>query len=92
MESRVELSDLTSESEEEGPRTVVDLTATQQPNTEFEPQAARAGMCGVISGLMLCHSQHKQAQGQLDLEDLDEISVFNIHVIHSTTEACFEDI
>jgi len=32
------------------------------------------------------------AQRPLDLNDLDDISAFNIHVIHSTTEACFEDL
>jgi len=41
----VELSDLSTESEEEEPRTSVHLTATQRLNTEFELQAARAGMC-----------------------------------------------
>jgi len=40
----VELSDLSSESEEES-RTSVHLTATQQLSTGFELQAARAGMC-----------------------------------------------
>lgn len=43
-EEEVEVSDLSSESEGEEPRTSIQLTATQRLNTGFELQAARAGM------------------------------------------------
>lgn len=41
------LEDLDSESEEES-QTSVHITASQQLNTEFELQAARAGMCSQL--------------------------------------------
>jgi len=41
---------------------------------------------------MTCCSHHGSAQRELDPNDLDDISAFNIHITHSTTEACFEDL
>jgi len=49
-DGEVELSDLSAESEEEEPQTSVHLTATQRLNTQFELQAARAGMCDCYLG------------------------------------------
>ena len=91
-DDEVELSDLSSESEEEEPQTSVHLTATRQLDTEFELQAARAGMCSRFLRLLISRLCWKPAQRQLDPEDLNDISAFNIHVTHSTTEACFEDV
>lgn len=91
-DDEVELSDVSTESEEEGPKTSVQVTAVQRLDTEFELQAARAGMRSHVQLNNLVHLHCKLAQNQLDLNDLDDISAFNIHVVHSTTEACFEDL
>ena len=46
-DDEAQLSDFSTENEEE-PRTSARLTATQRLNTDFELQAARAGMCAFL--------------------------------------------